>query len=112
MLKVVVESIFSFARRGVICRGYDVASIGHVLDEEAKAMPQPVIGESSTSQDPAVNGENTFDPKNENVRTMGSGYGVRGQTSAGYAGVYGEGGENGVFGFSKSHKGSGVFGRN
>src|SRR6266542_2379587 len=74
-------------------------------------MPQ-AIGESSTSQDPAVNGENAFDPKKENPRTMGPGYGVRGQTSAGYAGVYGEGGENGVFGFSKSPKGSGVFGRN
>ena len=75
-------------------------------------MAQKVVGESSDSQEPGVYGENGFSPGFDVARVSGPGYGVRGHTAHGYAGVCGEGGENGVFGVTGSAKGSGVFGRN
>lgn len=74
-------------------------------------MPS-VVGDSADSQVPAVNGENDFNPEFDVSRTRGSGYGVRGRSPNGFAGVCGEGGENGLFGISWNDAGSGVFGRN
>ncbi len=71
-----------------------------------------VAGVSSDSQVPGVNGENDFNPEFDLNREKGPGYAVRGHSSNGFAGVCGEGGENGVFGLSWNDKGSGVFGRN